>query len=155
MTVLIDATPDYVSINDGALDTRHRYIRRRDVAGAIVLSSGETWGAEFTGSADGVFGVVFGIDKDAPAPGTAGLSSGNVTGVGTTFTTTFAVGDYMTIGDTRFGRITAIASNTQMTLENPYSGTLSGLSYRPYLYCCAIGQWQTYPSGAIEFTDDA
>lgn len=156
MAVLIDATPSYVSINDGALDTRYRYLRDRDTSSAIALSTGESWGAEFTGATEGLFGVMFGIPKQGvSAPGTVGISGGNVTGDGTTFTTTFAVGDYIAMGNTRWGRVETITSNTLMTLENPYTGTLSGLSYVPYLYMCAIGEWQVYPSGEIVYADDA
>ena len=59
MTVLFDATPDYVAFNDGNLDTRSRYLQKRAGATNIRLLSGPSWGASFTGSGAAAFYLAF------------------------------------------------------------------------------------------------
>lgn len=66
--------------------------------------------------------------------GTVQVSSGGTiaTGTGTTFLSSARVGDAITIaGSTSLHEVTAIASNTQLTFQPPYTGTTgSGKAYR-------------------------
>src|SRR6185436_2253755 len=64
--------------------------------------------------------------------GTLGLTSGSttVTGTGTTFTTQVQVGDFLYVsgGNGPF-TVTAVASDTSLTVNNAAGGTASGLTY--------------------------
>lgn len=66
--------------------------------------------------------------------GTVQVSSGGTiaTGTGTTFLSSARVGDALTIaGSTSLHEVTAIASDTQLTFQPPYTGTTgSGKAYR-------------------------
>lgn len=72
-----------------------------------------------------------GILQSADLTGTISVTSGSatVTGVGTSFTSDFIVGDVIasSVGN---NVITAIASNTSMTVRDSYGSTASGLSYK-------------------------
>lgn len=63
---------------------------------------------------------------------TATINSATVTGSGTTWNTATnaAVGEYIQLPDTKWYKITAIASNTSLTIETAYLGsTLAGQTY--------------------------
>jgi len=66
---------------------------------------------------------------EAIGPGTVNTNGTTaLTGTGTTFTSTFEVSDAISIGgDVR--AITAIASNTALTVSQPFSSTATGLRY--------------------------
>ena len=58
MTVLIDATPSYVSFVDGDFDTRYRYLRKISGANSMGITRGVTWDlytivSGISGSSDG------------------------------------------------------------------------------------------------------
>lgn len=93
-------------------------------------------------------------DKTATptGPGTIAVAadSTTVTGTGTTFNTTFRVGDIILIRDGRF-KITAIGSNTSMTVDAVVSKTpLSGQSYKVQNLLPPFG---TYEADFIEGVD--
>ena len=66
MTVLIDATPGYVSFNDGDFDTRYKYLRQISNASALTLMRGPTWGVTFVAGSNGSSGA-YNFAYDTPA----------------------------------------------------------------------------------------
>lgn len=67
-----------------------------------------------------------------PGPGTVSVANGqsNVTGVGTTFTTTFANADLIyVVGEGTYKQIINITNNTLLTVNSNYSKTVSGTTY--------------------------
>lgn len=60
---------------------------------------------------------------------TVSNANGTVTGSGTSFTTALSVGDHIQVGsDIR--RVTAIASNTSLTVDSAFSGSASGQNWK-------------------------
>jgi hypothetical protein len=73
---------------------------------------------------------VNGRAQSAALPGTISVSAGSstVTGVGTSFTTSFQVGDVIST-DWQRRRITAITNNTSLTVESNFVSAQSGVAY--------------------------
>jgi FtsP/CotA-like multicopper oxidase with cupredoxin domain len=71
------------------------------------------------------------IPVSGTGAGTVAVTSGQkgVTGTGTAFTKDFRVGDLITINTGQGGIITAIASDTSMTLKDKQTADLSGATY--------------------------
>lgn len=103
---------------------------------ATVLALPGTSGSNFFGSRNmslGPCNVYFGTDlktaltgtvanSGTALTGTVALSGTTVTGTGTAFTTDLAIGNYVLIGSSYIGKVTAIASNTSLTVS--VSGTV-------------------------------
>jgi hypothetical protein len=70
-----------------------------------------------------------GILTSSVLPGTIATSGTAVTGTGTTFTTSFQVGDVISCSAGN-GNITAISSDTSLTCAASFSSNSSGLSYQ-------------------------
>lgn len=80
-----------------------------------------------------IFNAANGILQSANQTGTATftISSATVTGSGTSFTTVFQVGDVITSAAGQSRRITAIASNTSLTVESNFTGaTETAVTFR-------------------------
>ena len=66
-------------------------------------------------------------------PGTVALSSGTVTGTGTSFLTTFKVGQVMSIDSVTHGlEITAISSATSLTVNDTTTSVSAGATYNTF-----------------------
>jgi hypothetical protein len=72
-----------------------------------------------------------GILASANQTGTVGITNAStaVTGTGTSFTTVFVVGDVITVSGQTPRVITAIGSNTSLTVDTAYATTTSGLTF--------------------------
>ena len=62
-----------------------------------------------------------------PVIGTGAITTGEntVTGIGTTFTTSFTIGDEIAILNEK-RRVTSILSNTSLVVDSPFNSTLTG-----------------------------
>lgn len=152
MTVLFDATPDYVRFNDGQLSTEYRYLRKISAATSIRLASGPTWQASFTGTGDGAFYAWF---HDASPPGgTVSFTVSNftsittITGTGTSFTADM-VGQFLAadFNDALF-KIVGFASATSITAElytiRTAFGTATNVAFRVGPISASVGNTSGY-----------
>jgi len=108
----------------------------------VSVSSDDTYDGDFETRIDG-FDTAIGSANNAgervtiqpgliPTANLAGtISSANtiVTGVGTSFTTTMAVGNYVKAAN-QFKRVTAIANNLSMTVDSAFSTNLVSNTYQ-------------------------
>jgi hypothetical protein len=73
-----------------------------------------------------------GVAQSANLTGSVAVSNGSatVTGTGTTFQTDFQVGDVIAVSGSQTRRISAIASNTSLTVESNFTTAVSGANYQ-------------------------
>ncbi|MCK6381889.1 MAG: hypothetical protein L6Q54_11680 [Leptospiraceae bacterium] len=99
---------------------------------SILGTEGRTWFGDVNGEISPA-NAYFKTEVLANLAGTVAVAGTAVTGTGTSFTTSFSVGQYVMFNDLtpKISKITAIASNTSMTIED--SLTVPALTtYRLY-----------------------
>jgi len=101
-----------------------------DSTGSIIMGHGSQKTINI--STTGLNGVADSNSSKGVSGGTVSVTSGSaaITGSGTTFTTDFIVGDFITTAGGQALRITTITNNTSMTAASNFSSTESGVSYR-------------------------
>jgi len=94
----------------------------------VSVSSDDTYDGDFETRGERVT-IQPGLIPTANLAGTISSANTIVTGVGTSFTTTMAVGNYVKAAN-QFKRVTAIANNLSMTVDSAFSTNLVSNTYQ-------------------------
>lgn len=135
------APEDLLSLVDTVNTAEHESVDTRDPSPAASAASDGPWalnandiyntnsGSIGIGTSTPALGSLFQVNQTATGIGTVSVTAGSgaVTGVGTTFRSTFLVGHSITI-NSETHTISAIASDTSMTTDN-WASTASGQAY--------------------------
>ena len=89
------------------------------------------------------------VISSANGPGTVSLSGANVTGSGTTFQSTFQVGDFIWINGLVPAEVTSITSNTALTINYSTKSAPAGTTYQSAIPLYTINSTNPRPSQCV------
>lgn len=125
MTVIFQATPSYVSFNDGNFDTRYRYFRASAESTSFSIVNGATYNVTNQGASNGMFETYNNGRNSNSVP----ANTPQYIDVGSSTTTTGTSLDItpsgVTISDPASGRLLFDPSAQQMHVLNEITGSVS------------------------------